>query len=227
MEFSMILLFVVGYLAIALEHVTKINKAAVSLLMTAILWSLYALISPAEAPVRILHQLGEVSSIVCFIFGAMVVVELVDSYGGFSLVAHIIKAKNRKLLLLILSSLTFFMSATLDNMTTTIIMIAIMYKLIHDSSVRLWFASIIVLAANAGGVWAPIGDVTTIMLWVKGNVTAEAIIPHLILPSIVSLVIPLLLSLGKVSGDAMADPEAGAFAEQMRQKYYGEYAGRN
>ena len=93
MEFSMILLFVVGYLAIALEHVTKINKAAVSLLMTAILWSLYALISPAEAPVQILHQLGEVSSIVCFIFGAMVVVELVDSYGGFSLVAYIIKAK--------------------------------------------------------------------------------------------------------------------------------------
>ena len=213
MEFSMILLFVVGYLAIALEHVTKINKAAVSLLMTAILWSLYAFISPAEAPVQILHQLGEVSSIVCFIFGAMVVVELVDSYGGFSLVAHIIKAKNRKLLLLILSVLTFFMSATLDNMTTTIIMIAIMCKLIHGPSVRLWFTSIIVLAANAGGVWSPIGDVTTIMLWVKGNVTAEAIIPHLILPSIISLAVPLLLSLGKVNGNALADPEAGAFEE--------------
>ena len=143
----------------------------------------------------------------------MVVVELVDCYGGFSLVAHIIKAKNRKLLLLILSVLTFFMSATLDNMTTTILMIAIMYKLIQDPTVRLWFASIIVLAANAGGAWSPIGDVTTIMLWVKGNVTTEAVIPHLILPSIVSLIIPLILSLGKVNGNALDDPNANDFEE--------------
>ena len=212
----MILVFVAGYLAIALEHITKINKAAISLLMTAILWTLYSLIAPDAAPVQILHQLGEVSSIVCFIFGAMVVVELVDSYGGFSLVAHVIKAKNRKLLLLIVSVLTFFMSATLDNMTTTIIMIAIMYKLIQDPTVRLWFASIIVLAANAGGAWSPIGDVTTIMLWVKGNVTSEALIPHLILPSIVSLVVPLLLSFGKITGNALNDPEAGAFEESEK-----------
>ena len=213
MEISMILLFIAGYLAIALEYITKINKAAISLLMTALLWVLYSLISPAEAPVQILHQLGEVSSIVCFIFGAMVVVELVDSYGGFSLVAHVIKAKNRKMLLLILSILTFFMSATLDNMTTTIIMIAIMFKLIQDPTTRLWFTSIIVLAANAGGAWSPIGDVTTIMLWVKGNVTSESIIPHLILPSIVSLVVPLALSMGKVSGNALDDPNAAAFEE--------------
>jgi len=212
----MIILFIVGYLAIAMEHITKVNKAAVALLITTCLWVLYALIAPESAPVQILHQLGEVSSIVCFIFGAMVVVEMVDRYGGFSLVAHIIKAKNRKLLLLILSALTFFMSATLDNMTTTIIMIAIMYKLIQDPTVRLWFASMIVLAANAGGAWSPIGDVTTIMLWVKGNVTSEAIIPHLILPSIVSLVVPLLLSLGKISGNALDDPNAGAFEEGER-----------
>ena len=102
MEISMILIFVIGYLAIALEHITNINKAAISLLMTAILWTMYASISPEAAPVQILHQLGEVSSIVCFIFGAMVIVELVDCYGGFSLIAHIIKAKNRKLLLLVL-----------------------------------------------------------------------------------------------------------------------------
>lgn len=216
MEISMIIVFIVGYLAIAMEHITKVNKAAVALLITTCLWVLYALIAPESAPVQILHQLGEVSSIVCFIFGAMVVVEMVDRYGGFSLVAHIIKAKNRKLLLLILSALTFFMSATLDNMTTTIIMIAIMYKLIQDPTVRLWFASMIVLAANAGGAWSPIGDVTTIMLWVKGNVTSEAIIPHLILPSIVSLVVPLLLSLGKISGNALDDPNAGAFEEGER-----------
>lgn len=216
MEISMIILFIVGYLAIAMEHITKVNKAAVALLITTCLWVLYALIAPESAPVQILHQLGEVSSIVCFIFGAMVVVEMVDRYGGFSLVAHIIKAKNRKLLLLILSALTFFMSATLDNMTTTIIMIAIMYKLIQDPTVRLWFASMIVLAANAGGAWSPIGDVTTIMLWVKDNVTSEAIIPHLILPSIVSLVVPLLLSLGKISGNALDDPNAGAFEEGER-----------
>ena len=213
MEISMILIFVIGYLAIALEHITNINKAAISLLMTSILWTMSACFSREAAHVQILHQLGEVSSIVCFIFGAMVVVELVDCYGGFSLVAHIIKAKNRKLLLLILSVLTFFMSATLDNMTTTIIMIAIMYKLIQDPTVRLWFASIIVLAANSGGAWSPIGDVTTIMLWVKGNVTTEAVIPHLILPSIVSLIIPLILSLGKVNGNALDDPNANDFEE--------------
>lgn len=213
MEISMILIFVIGYLAIALEHITNINKAAISLLMTAILWTMYASISPESAPVQILHQLGEVSSIVCFIFGAMVIVELVDCYGGFSLIAHIIKAKNRKLLLLVLSVLTFFMSASLDNMTTTIIMIAIMYKLIQDPTVRLWFTSIIVLAANAGGAWSPIGDVTTIMLWVKGNVTTEAIIPHLILPSIVSFVVPFVLSLGKVNGNALDDPNANDFEE--------------
>ena len=213
MEISMILIFVIGYLAIALEHITNINKAAISLLMTAILWTIYANISPEAAPVQILHQLGEVSSIVCFIFGAMVIVELVDCYGGFSLIAHIIKAKNRKLLLLVLSVLTFFMSASLDNMTTTIIMIAIMYKLIQDPTVRLWFTSIIVLAANAGGAWSPIGDVTTIMLWVKGNVTTEAIIPHLILPSIVSFVVPFVLSLGKVNGNALDDPNANDFEE--------------
>ena len=213
MEISMILIFVIGYLAIALEHITNINKAAISLLMTAILWTMYASISPEAAPVQILHQLGEVSSIVCFIFGAMVIVELVDCYGGFSLIAHIIKAKNRKLLLLVLSVLTFFMSASLDNMTTTIIMIAIMYKLIQDPTVRLWFTSIIVLAANAGGAWSPIGDVTTIMLWVKGNVTTEALIPHLILPSIVSFVVPFVLSLGKVNGNALDDPNANDFEE--------------
>ena len=114
---------------------------------------------------------------------------------------------------MLLSVLTFFMSATLDNMTTTIIMIAIMYKLIQDPTVRLWFASIIVLAANSGGAWSPIGDVTTIMLWVKGNVTTEAIIPHLILPSIVSLIVPLSLSLGKVNGNALDDPNAHEFEE--------------
>ncbi|MBR5856110.1 MAG: sodium:proton antiporter NhaD [Bacteroidales bacterium] len=216
MQISMIILFVVGYMAIAFEHLTKVNKAAVSLLMTVGLWVLYSVVSPQLAPVQILHQLGEVSSIVCFIFGAMVVVEMVDCYGGFSLVAHVIKTKNRKMLLLILSVLTFFMSATLDNMTTTIIMIAIMYKLIQDPTVRLWFASIIVLAANAGGAWSPIGDVTTIMLWVKGNVTSDALIPHLIVPSIVSIVVPLLLSLGKVNGNALDDPNADAFEESER-----------
>ncbi|MBE6274861.1 MAG: sodium:proton antiporter [Bacteroides sp.] len=213
MELSMILIFVMGYMAIAFEHITNINKAAISLLMATILWVIYSFISPEAASIQVLHQLGEVSSIVCFIFGAMVVVELVDSYGGFSLIAHIIKAKNRKLLLLILSALTFFMSATLDNMTTTIIMIAIMYKLIHEPTVRLWFASIIVLAANAGGAWSPIGDVTTIMLWVKGNITTESIIPHLILPSIVSLLVPLFLLLGKIKGNALDDPNANAFEE--------------
>lgn len=216
MELTMVLLFIVGYLAIAFEHILKINKAAVSIFMAAVIWVCYALLNPQEAPVQVLSQLGEVSSIVLFLFGAMIVVELVDSHGGFALVAHLIRAKNRKVLLVIVSLLTFFMSATLDNMTSTIIMIAIMFKLIQDPTVRLWFASIIVLAANAGGVWSPIGDVTTIMLWVKGNVTAEALIPHLILPSVVSLAVPLLLVIGKIKGNALDDPNAGEFEEGER-----------
>lgn len=218
METSMILVFIVGYLAIALEHVLKINKAAVATLMAALLWVMHTLMMPEQANIHLSHQLSEVTSIVLFLLGAMIIVELVDCHGGFSLVAHLINAKSRLMLILIVSFLTFFLSAALDNLTTTIIMIAIMFKLIQHPTYRLWFASIIVLSANSGGAWSPIGDVTTIMLWVKGNVTTEALIPHLILPSLVSMIVPLLLILPKIKGDAIVVPGPSHF--EIGEKEY-------
>lgn len=197
----MIVVFLVGYLAIALEHIIKINKAAIAITMAAVIWTIYAFVAPADAESQIIVQMGEVTPIIVFLLGAMTIVEIVDLHGGFSIVPHFIKAKNKKRLLWIISGITFIMSAALDNMTSTIIMVAIMSKIIAAREDRLWFASAIVIAANSGGVWSPIGDVTTIMLWVKGNVTADALIPHLILPSLVSVMVPVAFMTRKLKGD--------------------------
>lgn len=190
---AMVFVFLAGYLAIALEHVLKVNKAAIALLMAVIIWTLYGVIAPEEIERQIASQMGEVCEIIAFLLGAMTIVELVDLHGGFALVSHIIKAQRKRSLLWIITIITFFMSAALDNMTSTIIMIAITSKLVEDKTDKMWFASAIVVAANGGGVWSPIGDVTTIMLWVNGNVTSGALIPHLILPSLVSVIIPVIL----------------------------------
>lgn len=200
MDSIMILVFAIGYIAIVLEQLLKINKAAISLLMAALLWIVHTLTMPETAQEQLLVQLADTCSVVLYLLGAMIIVELVDSHGGFALVPHLIKAKRRRALLITISAITFFLSMILDNMTTTIIMIAIMFKLIHDYETRLWFVSIIILAANAGGACSPIGDVMTIMLWVKGNITADALIPHLFLPCIVSVIVPLLLIIKKMNG---------------------------
>ena len=204
----MLAIFALGYIAIALEHVIKVNKAAIALMMAAIIWTIYAFIAPASAlEEQVAFQMGEVTPIIVFLLGAMTIVELVDLHGGFALVPHFIKAKKKKYLLWIIAVITFFMSAALDNMTSTIIMIAIMSKLIQDQEDKLWFASAIVLAANSGGAWSPIGDVTTIMLWIKGNVTTGALIPHLLLPSIVSAFVPIALITLKIKGDEPVNTE--------------------
>ena len=198
----MLAVFALGYIAIALEHIIKVNKAAIALMMAAIIWTIYAFIAPSHAlEEQVAFQMGEVTPIIVFLLGAMTIVELVDLHGGFALVPHFIKAKKKKYLLWIISIITFFMSSALDNMTSTIIMIAIMSKLIDEKEDKLWFASAIVIAANSGGAWSPIGDVTTIMLWIKGNVTTDALIPHLILPSIVSAALPIALITLKIKGD--------------------------
>ena len=195
-------IFVLGYLAIALEHLIKVNKAAIAIMMAAIMWTVYAFIAPHNIlEEQVIAQMGEVTPIIVFLLGAMTIVELVDLHGGFALVPHFIKAKQKKYLLWIIAAITFFMSSALDNMTSTIIMIAIMAKLVQEQEDRLWFASAIVIAANSGGAWSPIGDVTTIMLWIKGNVTTDALIPHLILPSIVSAAVPVALITLKIRGN--------------------------
>lgn len=195
MEIVIIILFVVGYIAIALEHPIKINKTASALLTGVICWTLYAVSAPEEIH-HIGEQLGEhlseISAILFFLMGAMTIVELVDAYQGFRLITDRIKTKNPKTLLWVICSVTFFLSAILDNLTTSIVMVSLIRKLVPNKKMRLFFAGMIVVAANAGGAWSPIGDVTTTMLWIGGQITAGNIVITLILPSLVCMIIPLL-----------------------------------
>ena len=195
MEASVIVIFVIGYLLIAFEHPIKINKSATAIVAGVLCWSVYALFSD-ESIEHITHQLaehfGEISGILFFLLGAMTIVELVDAYSGFRIITDRIKTKNPKTLLWVVCWVTFFLSALLDNLTTSIVMVSLIRKLVPNKDMRLFFGGMIVIAANAGGAWSPIGDVTTTMLWIGGQITAVNIIKTLILPSIVCMVIPLL-----------------------------------
>ena len=188
----MIVIFIVGYCAIALEHPIKINKSATALLLAVILWSVYALMGPAFEHETILLHLGDTAEIVFFLLGAMTIVEIVDRHEGFRIITDKIHTKSKRKLLWIIGILTFFMSAVLDNMTTAIVICALLRKLIADKHDRWFFCGIVILAANSGGAWSPIGDVTTIMLWIKGNITAMGIILETFIPSLVSLLVPLI-----------------------------------
>lgn len=195
MESIMIGMFVVGYLLIAFESPLMINKSTFALIMCGLLWTVYALMSPnAELHHDILVHLGDTSEILIFLIGAMAIVEHIDRYGGFNLITGHITAKDKKRLLWILSVFTFFMSAVLDNMTTTIIMVMMIKKLLRSKQERWMFAGVLVLAANSGGAWSPIGDVTTIMLWMNNLVTSSKLILNLLIPCIVSVIIPLMIA---------------------------------
>jgi len=187
----MIVIFVVGYTFIALEHPIKINKSATALLLAAIMWAVFALMGPGFDHEALVIHLGETAEILFFLLGAMTIVEIVDKHEGFSIITDKISTTNKRKLLWIISILTFFMSAVLDNLTTSIVMVALLRKLIDDKHERWFFAGMVILAANSGGAWSPIGDVTTIMLWIKGNVTAAKIILETFIPSLVSLLVPL------------------------------------
>lgn len=199
----MALVFVLGYLAIALEHPLRINKAATAILTGALVWALlmlgYEAIFPPEQGVthaelehHLLAHLGEIGSILFFLMGAMTIVELVDVHEGFRVITDRISTEKKSTLLWMICILAFFMSAALDNLTTTIVMCALLRKLIKDKETLWTFAGMVVISANAGGAWSPIGDVTTIMLWVGKQVTTGNIILKLIVPSLVCLVLPLL-----------------------------------
>ena len=173
MIITMILIFVFGYLCIALEHKLRIDKAAIALLMCGALWTVLSLLgNDAQIGTQLIEQLGDTSEILFFLIGAMTIVELIDRHGGFHVITDHIKTRNKRKLLWLLSIITFFMSAVLDNMTTTIIMIMLLRRMISGQKERWIFASVIVIAANSGGAFSPIGDVTTIMLWMRGNVTS-------------------------------------------------------
>ncbi len=212
----MAVVFILGYTGIALEHPLKIDKAATALLTGVLLWAIYIFGAETILPNshywhewlqqhpagnyidfiaehEITHHLGEMSEILFFLLGAMTIVEMVDSHEGFKIITDKIKTTNKVKLLWILSIITFFMSAALDNLTTTIVMVALLRRLIASQRERWFIASMIVLAANAGGAWSPIGDVTTIMLWIGGQITAVRIILDVFLPSIVTMIVPLII----------------------------------
>ncbi|QZT35682.1 sodium:proton antiporter NhaD [Halosquirtibacter xylanolyticus] len=216
----MIAVFVLGYLGIVLEHNTKINKAAAALIMGGLLWAIYALFGTEILGLdyssswhhylhsggeknglvdfivhhELVEHLYEISAILFFLLGAMGIVEIVDSFQGFRVITDQIKTRNIVKLIWVISILTFFMSAVLDNLTTTIVMVTLIRKILDNKENRWFFASMIVLSANAGGAFSPIGDVTTIMLWIGGQVTSTHIITSLFIPSLVSMLIPLFIA---------------------------------
>lgn len=197
----MIIIFVLGYAAIALEHPLKINKSATALLLAAIIWAVYALLGPGISSENLIEHLGDTSEILFFLLGAMTIVEIVDKHDGFSIITNKITTKNKRKLLWIIGILTFFMSAVLDNLTTSIVMCALLRKLIADQKTRWFFCGMVILGANAGGAWSPIGDVTTIMLWIGGQVTEGKIIMETFIPALVSIVVPLLAISMTMKGD--------------------------
>ena len=213
MVLLMICLFVLGYVAIATEHQIHVNKAASALILCSLLWTIYIFYAPAlntpvgvqkttdyVTKVELIEGVGEVAEILFFLMGAMTIVELIDVHGGFNIITRRITTKNKKTLLFILTGITFVMSAVLDNLTTTIVIVMLLRKLVQDQKERWYFAAVVILSANAGGAFSPIGDVTTIMLWVKGNVTTSHLIPELILPSIVAAALPMIIMSRKLHG---------------------------
>jgi len=226
MEFLIVIVFVLGYLLIALEHPIKINKTATALVTGVLCWTIFVISGPPDTLLQsehytsfiselkshaknvaqltageihteyvvesLGHHLNEIAQILFFLMGAMTIVELVDAHHGFKFITDRINTKNPKKLLWIVCWVTFFLSAVLDNLTTTIVMISLIRKLIPNKEMRLFFAGMIIIAANAGGAWSPIGDVTTTMLWIGGQISAYGIITSTFIPSIVCMLVPLI-----------------------------------
>ena len=216
---ALVVVFIIGYLFIALEHPVKIDKSATALLLGMVMWVLFILGADALPFVvekaaehgyaghlsdfvnaEILHHMGEIATTLFFLIGAMTIVELVDVHGGFAIITDRITSRSKKKLLWILGFVTFFLSAILDNLTTAIVMVMLLRKLVNDPKERWLYASMIIIAANAGGAWSPIGDITTIMLWVKGNISTGAVMMYVLLPSLAALIVPLLFVTGRLNG---------------------------
>ena len=197
--------FVTGYLCIALESLTKINKAAIALLMCVFCWTLlmvdpfgyYPMVESGDVIHHIAevieHHLGDAGGTLFFLMGAMTIVEIVDTNGGFNFVRDTLKTRSKRKLLWRVAFMTFFLSAILDNLTTSIVMIMVLRKLVQNREDRLIYAALVIIAANSGGAFSPIGDVTTIMLWIKGVITTQGVLTEIFIPSLISMVIPALI----------------------------------
>ena len=200
----LIAIFVVGYLLITCEHPLHTNKGTFALIMCGLLWAIYATMSgDTDVNAKVLEQLGDTCEILIFLIGAMTIVEVIDRYGGFNIITETITARKKRKLLWIMAFVTFFMSAVLDNLTTTIIMVTMVGCLLKKQNERWIFSSVIVIAANSGGAFSPIGDVTTIMLWMGDKVSTGQLITTLLIPSLVSMVVPLLIATRMIDNDEL------------------------
>ncbi len=202
MVLLLIAAFILGYSLIAFEEAIKINKSAIALITGVLCWTIYSLLSPDSSVVneQLTQHLGKLSGILFFLLGALTIVEMIDSHDGFDLITTRISQTDKRKLLWIIAFITFFLSAVLDNLTTTIVIVSLLRKLIKNQHDRLFFAGIVVIAANAGGAWTPIGDVTTTMLWIGGQITTMNIMLKLFLPSIAAIVVPLIVISFKFKG---------------------------
>ena len=208
METIIIIVFILGYLAITLEHNLHIDKLIPALAMMAILWAMIALghldvfdidavnkqLLPTHIEEALLHHLGKTAEILVFLLGAMTIVEIIDYFNGFATIKQFIRTRNKVSLLWIFACLAFVLSASIDNLTATIVLVTILQKVIHEKNLRLWFAGMIIVTANAGGAWSPIGDVTTTMLWIGKKVTTPELIKYLIVPSLVCMIVPTFIA---------------------------------
>ena len=209
MNILIILVFVIGYIAIAVEHKIKIDKAATALVTGVLCWLIvyYSGMTVDAAEHKLLYHLGEISAILFFLLGAMTIVEVIDTHGGFAIITDSIATRSKSKLLIFITIITFFLSAILDNLTTAIVMSSMIAKILTDKKERLWFVSMIIIAANAGGAWSPLGDVTTTMLWIGGQITALNIISKTFLPSLVIALVPLLILVYKFKGQTFNLPK--------------------
>ncbi|HFX18188.1 MAG TPA: sodium:proton antiporter [Flavobacteriales bacterium] len=237
-----ILLFVLGYIAIATEHSLKLDKTVPALLTAAILWALlaigfhegwFSIIDPEghvynflkDGPAAeegfhntLMHHLGKTAEILVFLTGAMTIVEIIDLHRGFEVLKDYVKTNSRRKLLWIMGFLAFFLSAVIDNLTATIVLVTLLRKLVKDRNTRLWYAGLIVIAANAGGAWSPIGDVTTTMLWIAKKVTAAGLIEHVFIPSVLNLLVPFGIAsfLSVFNGTVKGEKEEADWEEQEK-----------
>ncbi len=243
MEIFILLVFILGYILITTEHYVKLDKLIPALLMMAICWATIALsmdhitqwFDPEIGQIiqltnlnfpkiellekTMLHHFGKTAEILIFLMGAMAIVEMIDHFQGFNLIKRIIRTKNKVSLLWIISFLAFFLSSIIDNLTATIVLITILRKIIADNNVRMWYAGFIIIAANAGGAWTPIGDVTTTMLWMAGKVTTLKLIIYLAIPSLLTIIVPLIIGtfLPAFKGNIVA------FEEKENQNTHGNF----
>ena len=225
---SIIAVFVFGYACIAFESGLKVNKAAIALLMCVACWTLF-MIDPlsyvmsadpsyaggtagllSHVSGTLTHHLGATAETLFFLMGAMTIVEIVDSHGGFNFVRDLLKTKSKRTLLWRVAFMTFFLSAILDNLTTSIVMIMVLRKLVHDRNDRIIYASLVILAANSGGAFSPIGDVTTIMLWIGNKITTAGVIKEVFVPSLVSMMVPLIIMQYSLKGELPESQQKGS-----------------